>query len=312
MSSADPPPTVLRVAGRTLVGAWDRDLFSHSAQAAFRQALSLPPLLLALLGSLGYVGGWFGPGTVVVAQEVVVALTRQVFTPEVVDEIIVPTAASILGEGRADVVSVGFVVALWAGSSAVAPLVDPITDAHGQELVRHPVWQRVLSLLVHLVALVVAVVALPVIALGPDVLTALLPDAWRPGAAALVGALYYPAVGLVGVAVLTALYRVALPHALPVRRLLPGALLATVVFVASTAGLRGFIAVLTSTGYTYGALATPIAFLLFGFLLGLAVVLGAHLNHAVETAWPSRPEPAPRRMHRLRALAVGARREVAA
>src|SRR3712207_8842071 len=46
------------------------------------------------------------------------------------------------------------------------------------------------------------------------------------------------------------------------RRLLPGALLAMAVFVASATGLRFYIAVLTSTGYTYGALATPIAFLL--------------------------------------------------
>ena len=295
-------PTAARVAGRTLGAAWDQDIFSHSAQAAFWQALSLPPLLLALLGSLGYVGEWFGPDTVRVVEEGIVAFTRQVFTPDVVDEIIAPTAASILGTGRADVVSVGFVIALWAGSSAVASLVDSITEAHGQKLVRHPVWQRIFSLLVYLVALVLAVLTLPVIALGPELLTALLPVAWRVGATTLVAALYYPAVGLVTVAILTALYRVALPHTLPFRRLLPGALLAMVVFVASTTGLRIYIAVLTGTGYTYGALATPIAFLLFGFLLGLSVVLGAHLNHAVEQAWPSRPEPAPRRMDRLRAL----------
>ena len=89
--------------------------------------------------------------------------------------------------------------------------------------------------------------------------------------------------------VLTTLYKVALPHSLPWRRLLPGALLAMVVFIAATTGLRVYIAVLTSTGYTYGALATPIAFLLFAFLLGLSIVLGAHLNNAVEEVWPARP-----------------------
>jgi membrane protein len=296
--------TVPRVVGRTLGNAWDQDIFSHSAQAAFWQALSLPPLFLALLGSLGYVGEWFGPDTVRIVEEGIVSFTRQVFTADVVDEIIAPTTASILGTGRADVVSVGFVIALWAGSSAVASLVDSITDAHGQKLVRHPVWQRIFSLLVYLVALVVAVFTLPVIALGPELLAALLPVTWQAGATTLVAAAYYPAVGLVTVAVLTALYRVALPHTLPFRRLLPGALLAMVVFVASATGLRVYIAVLTSTGYTYGALATPIAFLLFGFLLGLSVVLGAHFNNAVEQAWPSRPVPAPRRMDRLRALAA--------
>ena len=46
------------------------------------------------------------------------------------------------------------------------------------------------------------------------------------------------------------------------------------VFVAAATGLRVYLTVLTATGYTYGALATPIAFLLFAFLLGLSIVLG--------------------------------------
>ena len=108
----------------------------------------------------------------------------------------------------------------------------------------------------------------------------------------VIQATYYPVTGLLLVLVLTTLYKVALPHSLPWRRLLPGALLAMVVFIASTTGLRVYIAVLTSSGYTYGALATPIAFLLFAFLLGLAIVLGAHFNHAVEVVWPSRTDPA--------------------
>jgi membrane protein len=75
------------------------------------------------------------------------------------------------------------------------------------------------------------------------------------------------------------------------------------VFIASTTGLRVYIAVLTSSGYTYGALATPIAFLLFGFMLGLSIVLGAHFNHALEVVWPSRSAPGGRRSEKLRAAA---------
>lgn len=294
---SESPPGVRRVIGRTLGNAWDQDIFSHSAQAAFWQALSLPPLFLALLGSLGYVGGWFGPDTVQVVEEAIVTFARSVFTPDVVEEIIAPTASSILTIGRADVVSVGFVIALWAGSSAIASLVDSITEAHGQKLVRHPVWQRIFSLLVYLLALVIAVFTLPVVALGPDLLRQVVPVAGP-----VVDAFYYPGAGLLMVLVLTTMYRLALPHTLPWLRLVPGAVLAMVVFIASATGLRVYIAVLTSTGYTYGALATPIAFLLFAFLLGLSVVLGAHLNNAVEQSWPSRPGPAPRRMDRLRAM----------
>lgn len=285
-----------RVARRTVRKAWDDDIFSHSAQAAFWQALSLPPLFLGLLGSLGFMGGWFGTAAVDAVEHGIIGFARRVFTPEVVDQIIAPTADSILSNGRADVVSVGFVVALWAGSSAVAALVDSITDAHGQKLVRHPVWQRIFSLLVYLFALVAAIITLPIIALGPDLLPDVLPESWRRVAGDIVAAFYYPGAGLLLVTILTTLYKVALPRSLPWRRLLPGALLAMVVFIASTTGLRVYIAVLTSTGYTYGALATPIAFLLFAFLLGFSIVLGAHLNNAVEEVWPSRYVPRRQRL----------------
>jgi membrane protein len=290
-------PALARVLGRTLGKAWDDGIFSMAAQAAFWQALSLPPLFLGLLGALGYVGGWFGPETVDIVESKIVAFARQIFTPEVVDQLIAPTAASILTRGRADVVSVGFLIALWAGSSAIASVVDSITEAHGQYGVRHPVAQRLFSLLIYLCALVVAVLTLPVVALGPDLLPRVLPVAWRPTAAAIVEAFYYPGVGALLVVMLTTVYRAALPHSPPWRRLLPGALLAMVVFVAAATGLRVYLTVLTSTGYTYGALATPIAFLLFAFLLGLSIVLGAQLNNAVQEVWPA---PRPCRERRLR------------
>ncbi|GEL24698.1 hypothetical protein PSU4_36520 [Pseudonocardia sulfidoxydans NBRC 16205] len=300
---------VRRVAGRTVVKAWDDGIFSMSAQAAFWQALSLPPLLLALLGSLGYVGDWFGPRTVDSVEAAIVAFSRTVFTPEVVEEIIAPTAGAILTRGRADIVSLGFLIALWAGSSAVASIVDSVTEAHGQYEVRNPVWQRLVALGVYLVALVVAVFALPVVALGPDLLPRVFPVAWQPAVTSAVDAFYYPAVGVGLVLGLTTLYKVALPHSPPWRRLLPGALLAMVVFVVSTTGLRVYLTLITATGYTYGALATPIAFLLFGFLLGFAIVLGAQLNNAVEQTWPARPTRRQRRLRRLRAMrAVAARR----
>ena len=51
-------------------------------------------------------------------------------------------------------------------------------------------------------------------------------------------------------------------------------------FLVATVGLRIYLTYITSTGYTYGALATPIAFLLFAFFLGFAIMIGAELNAA--------------------------------
>ena len=101
---------------------------------------------------------------------------------------------------------------------------------------------------------------------------------------------------------LTTLYKVALPLKPPWYRGLAGALLAALVFLAGSTGLRLYLDWLTSTGYTYGALAAPIAFLLATFFIALAIILGAHLNAAIQ-ALAARQGPillARRRSHRRR------------
>jgi Virulence factor BrkB len=97
-----------------------------------------------------------------------------------------------------------------------------------------------------------------------------------------------PVVGLVLVLALTTLYKVALPLKPPWYRGLPGALLAAMVFLIGATGLRVYLNWLTGTGYTYGALAAPIAFLLGTFFIGMAIVLGAHFNASVQALWPVR------------------------
>ena len=105
---------------------------------------------------------------------------------------------------------------------------------------------------------------------------------------------YFPALILGLVVAVTILYRVSLPRPLPTHRLLWGAVLAVTVFIVATLGLKFYLTWITSTGYTYGALATPIAFLLFAFFLGFAVMIGAELNAAIQEEFPA---PLPRGHH---------------
>jgi membrane protein len=96
---------------------------------------------------------------------------------------------------------------------------------------------------------------------------------------------------------------VALPEPLPSHRLIFGAALASVAFVIATLGLRIYLWWITGTGYTYGALATPIAFLLFAFFAGFAIMLGAEFNAAIQEEWPAPHTHA----HRLRRWLVSRR-----
>ncbi|WP_084497458.1 YihY/virulence factor BrkB family protein [Nocardia amamiensis] len=279
--------TVVLVA-RVAEKAWADSIFAKSAAAAFWQTLSLAPLLLGVLGSLGYVGGWFGPDTVQIVESKIIAFSQELFSASVVSDLIEPTVQDVLGRGRGAVVSVGFVLSLWAGSSAMATFVDAIVEAHDQQDARHPVWQRIFALLLYMLFLVAAVLILPLVALGPALIGRVLPAAWRATGLQLLDFFYYPGVGLLLIVGLTTLYKLALHTSLPWHRLFGGALVAGVFFMAASEALRRYLSWVTRTGVTYGALATPIAFLLFTFFLGFAVILGAEFNAAVQEFWPAR------------------------
>lgn len=274
------------IAKRTLAKSWDDSIFSESAQAGFWSVLSLPPLLLGLLGSLAYVAPLFGPDTLPAIQNQLISTANSFFSANIVSEIIEPTVADIVQGARGEVVSLGFVISLWAGSSAISAFVDSVVEAHDQTPLRHPVRQRFFALGLYVVGLLVVIAAAPIVALGPRTIGGIIPDSWDP----VLRYGYYPALILGLVAAVTVLYRVCLPEPLPTHRLVWGAILATAVFIVATAGLRVYLTYITRTGYTYGALATPIAFLLFAFFLGFAIMIGAELNAAIEEEWPA-PRP---------------------
>jgi membrane protein len=278
----------LRLIGRTLSKAWEGNIFSEAAEAAFWQTLSLPPLLLGLLGSLGYLGEWFGQSVVITVHDKLISFFEKIFSENAVREIIGPTVNDILTTGKGEIVSVGFVISLWAGSSAMSSFVDAITVAHGQYGVRNEVWQRIFSLLLYLCGLILLVVGLPLLAIGPDYLPDFFPDSWRPVISTWISFGYYPALGILITLALATLYKLSLPRKLPWHRGLPGAVLAMVIFLLSSIGLRIYLAWITTTGYTYGALAAPIAFLLLTFFVGLAIVGGAYFNSAIQELWPAK------------------------
>jgi membrane protein len=286
MSDRVPRPSrrhIWRISRRALSKSWEDSIFSEAAQAAFWSALSLPPLLLGMLGSLAYVAPLFGPDTLPAIEHRLVSTAHSVFSPSVVNEIIAPTISDIDKGARGEVVSLGFVISLWAGSSAISAFVDSVVEAHDQTPLRHPVRQRLFALFLYVMMLLFVIATAPLVALGPRKVGEFLPDRWDN----LLHFGYYPVLVVGFMVAVTILYRVALPEPLPSHRLILGSVLATVVFLITTLGLRIYLKWIHSTGYTYGALATPIAFLLFAFFGGFAIMLGAELNAAIQEEWPA-------------------------
>ena len=228
--------------GQTVAKAWQDRILGLSAEAAFWQILSVPPLLIGLLGTLGYLGDVIGDSSVRQIEERLLTAAAEVLTPNVVDTLVAPTLSDILAGGRLDVVSVGFLLSLWAGSSATATFMNTIVIAYDQRDVRGPVRTRLKALWLFIVGMGVAVVTLPLLVLGRAVLVSLLPDDWQATATLLVDAVYWPVVLIGLLLALTSFYHVVLPNRLPWRRHLPGAALALTFFLVAALLLRAYVA----------------------------------------------------------------------
>jgi len=127
---------------------------------------------------------------------------------------------------------------------------------------------------------------LPLLAIGPDYLPRLFPVEWRDNVETIVNIAYYPVVILGLIILLATLYKVSPKHKHRWIRGLPGAFLAAAVFIVTSFGLRLYLSYVYSHGLTYGALATPITFLLFYYFVAMAIIIGAQFNNATLEYYP--------------------------
>ncbi|NBE55125.1 YihY/virulence factor BrkB family protein [Streptomyces boluensis] len=285
-----------------------------AAEAAFFTLLSVPPLLLSLIGLLGYVDTWTGADTIQSLRENILEAASTVLSDRGVTEIARPILDDVMKGGRPDVISIGFVISLWSGSRAVTVFIDTITVMYGLDGVRGIVKTRLLAFLLFIVALLIGSVALPLMVAGPDAVIDLV--SWSES---LVRVLYWPVVILLGIIFLTTLYHVSVPVRSPWVEDAPGALVALGMWVLGSFLLRIY---LTNTiegpsgrPTIYGSLAAPIAVLLWIGVAAFAVLVGAAVNAAVDRVWPSLATAAARaaneRVREARAAEVVARARAA-
>jgi membrane protein len=253
-----------------------------AAEAAFFGVLSLPPLLFGLVGAVGFVTSTLDIRTIANFREQLLNLSSRALTPDVVQSVIEPTLDDVLSRGRAAVISIGFIIALWSGSRALNVFVDTITIMYGMAGKRGIVRTRALSFALYLVFLIAGIVLLPLILAGPTLVNRVLP----PGLE-IIGDLYWPVVLLGSVCMLATLYHLSVPVRTRWRADLPGAAVTMAMWVAGSVLLRFVLTKSIGGGTTiYGPLAAPIAFLIWLYVISMAVLIGAAINASLDEVFP--------------------------
>ncbi|MEZ0580051.1 YihY/virulence factor BrkB family protein [Nocardioides sp. MH1] len=253
-----------------------------AAEGAFFAVLSVPPLIFALAGAVGYVSENFTDAQVDDIQQAVVDVFSTFLTDRAVNRVIVPTMDDVLKGGRFDVISLGFVLALWSGSRALNVFVDTITIMHGLGGHRGIVKTRALSFVLYILALITGAISIPLVVAGPTIVRR-----WLPNRADFLMNFYWPLVILVCICFLATLYHVSVPVRTNWSFNLPGATFSLVAWILGSYLLRWVLTVTsTDSRSIYGPLAAPIAVLLWLYIVAIAVLIGAAVNAAFDSTFP--------------------------
>ncbi len=286
------PPIDLKIAWKLLrrtIHDADRDrVLGLSAEVAFFGLFALPPTLLTMLGTLGWIGEAIGADISSRGGDQLVETARLALSDAAVRDVVEPTVKRLLQEGRLDVVSIGAVIAVWSASRAAYALLDALRiayDIHGKVAL----WKRnARAVVLTLSGILFAATGLPLITAGPRFGEALAASIGLEDTFDKVWALaFWPALVAAGILALTGLYNYAIPWKTPFWRDLPGAALAMALWLLSGVGLRAYATWVVEASPVYGSLAAPMVILLWLYLTTLAVLMGGELNAEVEKMWPT-------------------------
>ncbi len=286
-----PVRTGIRLTQRTVHDSVEDRVPGLAAEATMFALISLPALLLVVLGSLGYVATRLGQEGADQLDRLVFDVPRT-FMSSSTYQSYEPLAQQTLSTGRADVIGIGILLALWTGSRATHRALETLAIAYDVESSR-PSWKRrLLALALTLGAMLGAVTVLPLLVLGPRLVEYVAPEGVASATLSLVSWFYWPALGLLVLVGLTTFYHLGVPWQTPWLRDLPGAVLAMLLWFLAAAALRAYLALSDLTGEdpanaVYRQLGTPIAVVLWLYVSSVSLLLGAELNAEIEKAWPT-------------------------
>ncbi|MGI8332164.1 YihY/virulence factor BrkB family protein [Actinomadura scrupuli] len=274
--------TLWRLVCSTSVAAFRYRVTGLAAEAAFFALVSLPSLVLGLIGTMGHFSGALGEPTVTEMREWVIDKSSTILTPDTVSSVVVPLIDDVIKGQRVEIVSVSFLISLWAGSRAMNVYVDTITIAYGLSGIRGVIRTRLRAFLLYLGGLVGMLMVIPLLVAGPALVRQALPST-----AHYVQLLYWPTVVALSILLLAVLYHVSVPVRTAWWREVPGAVLAMIIWIVGSVLLRIYLAGSLSGVSAYGSLSAPIALLAWLYVAALAVLIGAALNAEIDKLWPS-------------------------
>jgi len=257
---------------RTIKEFSDDNLTHWAAALTYYAILSIFPALLALVSILGLIGSS-------AIQPMIDNLSA--VAPGPAKQILTGTLKGLQNGGGAGVLLiVGLAGAIWSASGYISAFMDASNAIYDIDEGR-PIWKRLpLRIAITVVMLVLlAISALAVVLTGPVAEQA--GKLFGIGSATLTvwNIAKWPALVLIVSLMFAVLYYSAPNVKQPgLKAVIPGGLLAVIVWIAASIAFALYVASFASYNKTYGALGGVIVFLVWLWLTNLAILIGAEFN----------------------------------
>jgi membrane protein len=203
--------------------------------------------------------------------------------PSDVTSVIRTQLEGVVNSRNAALLSVGLVGTLWAASSGVGSLMKAMNRAYGVRETR-PAWERyLLALGLTAFAGLMIVAAFLFLVVWQASGTKIADKTGLSGvAAALLPLVRWPVAIVVILLASGIVYRVAPNASLSFRRILPGTVLFTAVWLVTTDLFGLYVSHFASYNSTYGTLGSVVILLVWFYLTAFILLVGAELNAVLE------------------------------
>lgn len=257
----------------------DDDVFGHAAQLGYYFLLSLFPLLLFLTTLLGF----FARGDAELQNSLLSYLATVM--PESAVALVRTTLLEISQDAGGGKLSFGVLATLWAASSGVEALTNALNKAYDVDEDTRPFWRVRLTALGLTVALAVLInTALLLVLYGGRLGSKVAEIAGLSNAFLwLWNLLQWPIViGCIMLAFNLIYYFAPDRKNARWRWFTLGALTALVLWLLVSFGFKSYLHYFNSYNKTYGSLGAVIILMLWFYLMGAAIIIGAEMNQLMD------------------------------